>query len=204
MLTDATPRKANRAAFLESDRDQNPRSAARRTIAGHCKIPRIGNEGWSYCGCPPRLRRLFECRIGVLQSPCLWHPRACSKAAPSPRELEHRAFRGLHPRSHVDPGMEADGSAQGSHVVRYIPKHALPRVLPSSRFSEVRVPRLMAHAGILWAGCRVIPPCARNTAERALLGARDRRSLANRLATDESQGRCLWRCYSELTSPPFC
>src|SRR5207249_435649 len=80
--------------------------------AADCKMHRVRDEEWDERRCPPCLRRISECRIGVLQSPCLWHPRACSKAAPSPRELEHRAFRGLHPRNH------ADGSAQGSHVVR--------------------------------------------------------------------------------------
>jgi hypothetical protein len=37
MLTDTTPRKANRVGFSESDRINAP-PAARRTTAGDCKI----------------------------------------------------------------------------------------------------------------------------------------------------------------------
>jgi hypothetical protein len=40
MLTDTTPRKANRVGFSESDRINAP-PAARRTTAGDCKIHEV-------------------------------------------------------------------------------------------------------------------------------------------------------------------
>jgi hypothetical protein len=42
---------------------------------------------------------------------------------------------------------DADGGAQRSHITRHVSQHAIPRVLASSRFSAVRVRRLLAHTG---------------------------------------------------------
>ena len=44
-----------------------------------------------------------------------------------------------------DPGLDADGSSQGSHLVRHVREHAMPRILPPSGFPEVRISRLVAH-----------------------------------------------------------
>src|ERR1700736_5557100 len=44
-------------------------------------------------------------------------PRARSPTAASPRELGDRTFRRLQSRDHVDPGMDADGGAEGDYVL---------------------------------------------------------------------------------------
>ena len=72
MLTDVTSRKANRARFLESERIRAldlPQDGCLLAIAH-----RIDDEGWDNRRSAPRLRRVSECRIGVLQSPCLCYP----------------------------------------------------------------------------------------------------------------------------------
>jgi len=82
MLTDATPRKANRAAFLESDRIRTldlPQDGCLLPIA---KMHRVRDEEWDERRCQPCLRRISECRIGVLQSP------ACGVRVLAARPLE--------------------------------------------------------------------------------------------------------------------
>ena len=67
--------------------------------------------------------------------------------------------------------MNANGSAEGSHVVRHVPEHPLSRILPPSRFPEVRIPGLMAHSPVLRETPCAVPPCACNTAEETVLGS---------------------------------
>src|SRR5438477_13198234 len=90
--------------------------------------------------------------------------------------------------------MDADGGAQGGHVIRHVREHSLPRVLPSSRFSEVQIPRLMAHSRILRASGCALPSCERNATEATVLGASDTGAMADRLATNETGfvTRWLW------------
>src|SRR5437588_7556917 len=82
--------------------------------------------------------------------------------------------------------MDANGSAEGSHVVRHVHEHPLSRILPPSRFPEVRIPGLVAHSRVLRKNRCAVPPCACNTVEETVLGSYGRRTLANRLAADES------------------
>src|SRR5207253_211784 len=84
--------------------------------------------------------------------------------------------------------MDADGGAEGSHVVRHVREHPLSRVLPSSRLQEVRVQGFMAYARLLRESRRALPLCPVYTNEKAVLGSDGRRTLANRLAADESGG----------------
>ena len=72
-------------------------------------------------------------------------------------------------------------------------QHPLPRVLPPPRLSALRVSRLSAHAWLLRAHCRALPPRARNANEAVVLGRSARRALADRLAANQSR---------HLTSPP--
>ncbi len=169
MLTDAPPRKANRAGFLESDQT--------RTL----DLPQDGSLLTITKSIESAMRR-----VAVLQSSCLRLPRACSQTVASARTMDDRTFRGLHSRNHADPGLDALGGAQGGHVIRHVREHSLPRVLPSSRFSEVRIPRLMAHSRLLRASGCALPSCERNAAEEALLDTNDWRAVAHRLAADES------------------
>ena len=46
----------------------------------------------------------------------------------------------------------------------------------------------MAHARSLREGGRALSPCDRNSAEEAIVGSCGKRTLANRLAADESRG----------------
>ena len=171
MLTDSPPRKANRAGFLESDRIRMLDLPQYGRSADHFTIHRIGNEIRDNCRCPTRLRRVSGSYIGVLQSPCLRHPSPCRKTAASPRTLDKRAFRGLQSRNHTDPGMDADGSAKGNHVLWNISEHPVPRILPPSRLSAFRIPGLMAHSRFLRANRCALPPCAGNAAKATNLGA---------------------------------
>ena len=98
-----------------------------------------------------------------------------------------RAFRRLQSRDHDDPRVDADGGAQGDHFVWNIFEHPMPRALPSSRFSEVRVSGFVAHAGFLRANRRVVPPCAGDAGKATILGGSAGRALADRLAAHESR-----------------
>jgi hypothetical protein len=77
--------------------------------------------------------------------------------------------------------------AAGLPERRDIAQHPVPRVLPPSGLSEVRVPKFMAHSGLLGASRSPIPPGAGDAAKEAVPGTSVRRSLANRLAADQSK-----------------
>src|SRR5712692_6545507 len=93
------------------------------------EINRVGNDG--QCGCPAHLRRVSDGYLRVLQDTDLWCPRACSPTVASPRTMDERTLWRLQSRSHVDPRLDADGSAQGSYVIRHVLEHAVPRILSS-------------------------------------------------------------------------
>ena len=177
MITDVQPRKVNRAGFLESERiktfdlPQDGRLlSTTKSIESAMKSDRIADVR---SACAEFLAIASE----FLRSPCLRCPGPCSPTAASSRTVDDRTLRGLQSRNHADPGLDADGGSQGSHVIRYVREHALPRVLPSSRFSEVRIPRLMAHSRILRASGCALPSCERNATEATVLGARDTGAL---------------------------
>jgi len=62
---------------------------------------------------------------------------SCPTSASS-RTVDDRTLRGLQSRNHVDPAMDAEGGAEGNHVLRDIPQHAMSRILSSPRLSEIR------------------------------------------------------------------
>jgi len=115
--------------------------------------------------------------------------------------VDDRTLRGLQSRNHVDPAMNADGGAKGTHVLRNIPQHAMSRILSSPRLSEIRVQGFVAHTRVLRAGGCAVPPCAGNADQNTVLAARGRRALAHRLATHESFTKD--RCGFRLTAPRF-
>ena len=99
MLTDATPRKASHAAFLESDRIRTldlPQDGCLLPIA-KCIESAMKN------GTSADVRRacaeFLNAASGFYKVPAC-AIRACGKAGPSPRKLEHRAFRRLQSRDH--------------------------------------------------------------------------------------------------------
>src|SRR5438477_4800081 len=113
MLTDAPPRKANRAGFLESDQTRTldlPQDGSVLTITKSIESAmRRGRSTDVRRTCADFLKAASE----FLQSRGLRHPRPCSPTIASSRKLEHGAFRGLHSRNHADPRLDADGSAKG-------------------------------------------------------------------------------------------
>jgi len=139
MLTDAPPRKADRAGFLESDRMKALNLPQDGCLLTCREIRRIGNGGREKCRCTPRLRRFSSSHIRVLQNTDMWCPRPCSPTAASPRTLGDRTLRRLQSRNHVDTLVDAHGSAQGNHGIWNIPEHSVPRVLSSSGFPAVQV-----------------------------------------------------------------
>ena len=111
-------------------------------------------------------------------------------AARPPRVRERGTFElfgDYDPDTKLIRVVDANGGAEGGHILRYVREDALPRVLSPSRFPEVRIPRLVAHTRLLRAGGCALPSCEGNPAEEAVLGTRDGRTLANRLAADESK-----------------
>src|SRR5439155_12672103 len=56
--------------------------------------------------------------------------------ATSAGTLDERTLRRLQPRDHADSCVDADGGAQGSHVIRYVPEYPVPRVLPPPDFQR--------------------------------------------------------------------
>jgi hypothetical protein len=84
-----------------------------------------------------------------------------------------------HPRLDADSRVDADCGSQGGHVLRHIPEHPLPRVLPSSRFQKVRLCGLVAHAGFLRKGRRALSLLGGDTAEETVLGSCRGRALAD-------------------------
>src|ERR1017187_5057183 len=116
----------------------------------------------------------------------MWYPCACIQTAASARALGHRAFRRLRSREHADQGMDSHVGAKRGYLFRNVPQHPLPRVLPPSRFSAVRIPRLMAHTRFLRAHGCAVPPCQGNAPKATVLGVDGRWAMADRLAEDES------------------
>ena len=125
---------------------------------------------------------------------------SCPTSASS-RTVDDRTLRGLQSRNHVDPAMDADGGAEGNHVLRNIPQHAMSRILSSPRLSEIRVQGFVAHTPVLRAGGCAVPPCAGHADQNTVLAARGRRALAHRLAAHESFTKD--RCGFRLTAPRF-
>src|SRR5271157_2890193 len=97
--------------------------------------------------------------IQLLQSPSARDPSACSPAASSSRgRLVHLAVRRLQSRNHAHPSLDADRHPETSHLIRHLPQHSLPRVLPSSRLPTPRFSRIMAHTRPLRAHCCAVSP----------------------------------------------
>jgi hypothetical protein len=117
---------------------------------------------------------------------CLWRPQIPFSQPTHSRAWNLRTLWRLRPRLHAHSSADADCGSQGSQVIRYVREHSLPRVLPSSRFPEGRIPRLMAHPRILRASGCALPSFERNATEATVLGARDTGAMADRLATHES------------------
>src|SRR5438552_7405221 len=88
--------------------------------------------------------KVSDCDVRVL----------ASETATSAGTLDERTLRRLQPRDHADSCVDADGGAQGSHVIRYVPEYPVPRVLPPPRLPAVRVCGFMALAGLLRKGRR--------------------------------------------------
>ena len=170
MLTDSPPRNSNRAGFLESDRVRTldlPQDGRLLRIAKFIEGGMKAGNGT----CPPRLRRVLGSHITVLQSFRLRCPSACSETATSAGTLDERTLRRLQRRDHADSCVDADGGAQGSHVIRYVPEYPVPRVLPPPRLPAVRVCGFMALAGLLRKGRRALSLCEGNAIKETILGS---------------------------------
>ena len=150
MFTDGRPRKAERlAGFLESDRIRTldlPQDRCLPTIANSIESAmKTGTSAAVRRACSEFLATISKfykvprCGIRVL----------AARPLRVRRTLVERTFRRLQSRNHADPCLDADGGAEGNHVLRDIPEHAMPRILPPPRLSEVRVPRFMAHSRLL-------------------------------------------------------
>lgn len=179
MVTDTPPRKTNGAGFLESDRITTldlPRDGRLPTITKSIDSAMKSDKSAD-------VRR--ACAEFLTIASEFYEVPACGVRVLAARPLRVRErwttelFGGLQSRNHADPGLDADGGAQESHVIRHVREHSLPRVLPSSRFSEVRIPRLMAHSRVLRASRCALPSCTGNAAEATVLVARERWTLAN-------------------------
>ena len=139
MLTDAAPRKANRTQFLESDRiksldlplDKHLQEMTTRIEAAMKtdKIRDVRSACTEFLATASKFYEVPQCGVRVL-------------AARPLRTREYGTFElfgDYTPESIADSHVDADGGSEGSHVVRYVPQHPLPRILPSSRFQEVRL-----------------------------------------------------------------
>jgi len=112
---------------------------------------------------------------------------AAAKRAKLRLRKSTRALRRLSPGHEGDPGLDAYRRAEGSHVVRNIPQHAVPRALPPSGLSSVRLRRFLAYARLLQPRRLSVSSRETDAAKEAGLGACGTRALADRLAADESQ-----------------
>jgi hypothetical protein len=185
MLTDAPPRKANRAGFLESDRIKTldlPQDGHLLTVAK--SIESAMKDGTSmdvrrtcaeFLAASSRFYNVPDCGIRLL-------------AARPLRVREHWTSElfGDYDSATMLVRVWMRNSPQRGHVFRHIPEHAVPRVLPPSRFPKIRIPGFMAHAGLLRASRCVVPPCTGDAAKATVLGGAAGRALADRLAEDES------------------
>src|SRR5208337_657032 len=73
-----------------------------------------------------------------------------------------------------------------SHLVRYVSKHPVPRVLPSPRLPAFRVARVVAYTRLLRVHCCALSPRTRHSGETPVLGSSAWRALADRLAANQS------------------
>ena len=112
---------------------------------------------------------------------------ACSRPGPEDaRALDDRTLRRLRPQHYGHPAVDEDGCAQGGHFIRDIPKYALPRVLPSSRFPPLQVRGFMAQQRIVRTDSCALSSRPRHASEEARLGAHVGRTMADRLAENET------------------
>jgi hypothetical protein len=132
------------------------------------------------------------CKVSI---GCIWFlpsspardPSACSPPVASSRGwFGARVVWGLPSRNPTHPSLDADRHPETSHLVRHVPQHPLPRVLPSPRLPEFRVSGVVAYTRLLRTYCCALPPRTRHSSETPVLGASARRALADRLAPNES------------------
>ena len=143
---------------------------------------RSGDEGRANGRRSSHMFGLFGGRIAILWSPRLRHSRSRGTTRSRARELVNRAFRRLPPKDYADPRLDAHSRPEGSYVRWNISKHALPRVLSSPGLSEIRIPRLLAHARVLRTRSFAVPPRAWHAAQAPILDPGTAKSLAHRLA----------------------
>src|SRR5271157_940765 len=125
--------------------------------------------------------------IQLLQSPSARDPSACSPAASSSRgRLVHLAVRRLQSRNHAHPSLDAHRHPETSHLIRHLPEHSLPRVLPSPRRSALWISRIVAYTRLLRAKCCPVSPRTWHSGEAPVLGPSAWRALAYRLAPNQS------------------
>jgi hypothetical protein len=82
-VMDAPPHKANREAFLKSDRIKTLDLPQNGSLLAIAKSIESAMKGETTAGSPP-LRRVCDDQFRLLQSPAMRHPRACSPTAKSP------------------------------------------------------------------------------------------------------------------------
>ena len=192
MLTDAPPRKANRAGFLESDQT--------RTL----DLPQDGSLLTITKSIESAMRRG---RSTDVRRTCAEFLDAASEFYKVPAcGLRVLAARPLRVRERWTTELFGDYTPE-TMLIRVWMRTAVRKEVTSfgtflstlchefchqSRLSEVRVSRFVAHSRLLRASGCPLPPYARNNAKETVLGANGGRALADRLAANES-----WR----LTGP---
>ena len=187
MITDAPPRKVNhRVGFLESDRIKTvglPRDRRLLTIARSIEAEIKG-------GTIVNVRR--ACAEFLDAASAFYRVPRCSVRVPAARPLRVREnwstelFEDYTPetmlvRVWMKTAVRKEITAFGTFL-----KHSLPRILPPSGFSEVRICRLVAYTGVLRASRSALPLCEGNAAKAPVLGGSKWRAMADRLAEDES------------------
>lgn len=179
MLTDAPPHNANRARFLESDRIKTlnlPQDGRWTSITESI-------ESALKAGQNADIRR--ACVAFLQAASDFYDVPHCGVRVLAARPLRVREswstelFGDYTPETMLIRVLDANGGAEGSHVVWYVREHPLPRVLPPSGLSGIWVSRFVAHSRLLRAGGCSVPSCAGHADEDALLGARGRRALAH-------------------------
>jgi hypothetical protein len=204
MLTDSPPRKANRSGFLESDRSRT------LDLPHEGRLPAIAESIASAIKSDKSADVRRACAEFLAIASEFYEVPACGVRVLAARPLRVRErwttelFGDYSPetmliRVWMRTAVRKEVTSFGTFVSTLC--HEFCHHLD---FSEVRIPRLMAHSRILRASGCALPSCERNATEATVLGARDTGAMANRLAADKSRSRGLWRCHSELTSPPFC
>ncbi len=110
----------------------------------------------------------------------------CCPPASSPRRQLDRVVRRLRSRNDGHPSLDADRHQETSYLVRYVPEHPLPRVLPSPRLPALRVARVVAHTRLLRAYCCALPSRTLHSGQTPVLGESAWRALADPLAPNQS------------------